>query len=220
MTEAEWLACESPGLMFDHLYRLETGWARRWLDRLLDRLEARPWRSCPRKAVLLACAFCRLYWDNLGGALQEAVEVSEQLADRRKLDRTESRALRGAISLAGHLFSWDNEAYARALDYRFEPQVTVYRTALDTKYRVYAQLIREIHGNPFRPTTIDPAWLTSTVVELARGIYDERAFDRLPILADALQDAGCDDADVLDHCRGPGPHVRGCWVIDVLLGQS
>jgi hypothetical protein len=77
-----------------------------------------------------------------------------------------------------------------------------------------------IFGNPFRPGAVDPAWLTSTVVELAHGIYAERAFDRLPILADALQDAGCENADVLDHCRGPGPHARGCWVVDLVLGKT
>jgi hypothetical protein len=73
---------------------------------------------------------------------------------------------------------------------------------------------------PFGSPTPDPAWLTSTVVALARGIYDDRAFDRLPILADALQDAGCDNADVLDHCRTPGPHARGCWVVDMILGKQ
>jgi hypothetical protein len=83
-----------------------------------------------------------------------------------------------------------------------------------------ARLLRDIVGNPFRPAAVDPSWCTSTVVALARGIYEERAFDRLPILADALQDAGCDSADVLDHCRGPGPHVRGCWVVDLLLGKE
>jgi hypothetical protein len=57
-------------------------------------------------------------------------------------------------------------------------------------------------------------------VALARGIYAERAFDRLPILADALQDAGCDNADVLAHCRGRGPHVLGCWVVDRLLKKE
>jgi len=66
----------------------------------------------------------------------------------------------------------------------------------------------------------DPAWLTPTVASLARGIYTDRAFDRLPILADALQDAGCDSADILGHCRGPGPHVRGCWVVDLVLGKG
>jgi hypothetical protein len=55
---------------------------------------------------------------------------------------------------------------------------------------------------------------------LAVGIYKETAFDRFPILADALEDAGCDNADILNHCRGPGPHVRGCWVIDLLLGKE
>ena len=81
-------------------------------------------------------------------------------------------------------------------------------------------LIREMFGNPFRPVSLDPAWLTSTVVALAQGIYEERAFDRMPILADALQDAGCDNDDVLSHCRGNGPHVRGCWVVDLILGKT
>jgi biotin carboxyl carrier protein len=80
--------------------------------------------------------------------------------------------------------------------------------------------LRDIFGNPFRPITPDPSWLTSTVVSLAHGIYADRAFDRLPILADALQDAGCDNADVLDHCRSDGPHVRGCWVVDLVLGKQ
>jgi hypothetical protein len=81
-------------------------------------------------------------------------------------------------------------------------------------------LIREVFGNPFRRVRVNPAWLTSTVTELARGIYEERAFDRLPILADALMDAGCDDAELLDHCRSAGPHVRGCWVVDLVLGKT
>jgi hypothetical protein len=66
----------------------------------------------------------------------------------------------------------------------------------------------------------EPAWRSPDVVALAKGIYEERAFDRLPILADALQDAGCDCDDILDHCRGSVPHVRGCWVVDLILGKS
>src|SRR5262249_55224546 len=92
--------------------------------------------------------------------------------------------------------------------------------AVPTVAALHASLFRGIFGNPFRPVTIDPSSLTSTVVGLAGGIYADRAFDRLPILADALQDAGCDNANVLDHCRGPGPHVRGCWVVDLLLGKA
>jgi hypothetical protein len=82
------------------------------------------------------------------------------------------------------------------------------------------RLIHEVTANPFRPVTINPTWLTSTVLQLAAGIYSDRAFDRLPILADALQDAGCDNEDVLNHCRSEGPHVRGCWVVDLLLGKE
>ena len=80
--------------------------------------------------------------------------------------------------------------------------------------------LRCVFGNPFRPVTLDPAWLTSDVLLLARGIYADRAFDRMPILADALQDAGCDNDDMLTHCRGPGPHARGCWVVDLLTGRE
>jgi len=83
-----------------------------------------------------------------------------------------------------------------------------------------ANYLRDIVGNPFRPVTVDPTWLTSTVVSLAQGIYDERALDQLPILADALEDAGCDSPDILNHCRQPGEHVRGCWVVDLLLEKK
>ena len=80
-----------------------------------------------------------------------------------------------------------------------------------------------VFGNTFRPVLVDTAWLAwgdGTVVKLAQRIYDERSFDRLPVLADALEDAGCGDADILAHCRGTGPHVRGCWVVDLLLGRK
>jgi hypothetical protein len=66
-------------------------------------------------------------------------------------------------------------------------------------------------------TSVSATWRTSTAVALARQMYDSRDFSAMPILADALQDAGCDNADILDHCRGPGPHVRGCWVVDLIL---
>jgi biotin carboxyl carrier protein len=83
-----------------------------------------------------------------------------------------------------------------------------------------ADLLRDIVGNPFRLVTVDPSWLTSTVLALANGVYQDRAFDRLPILADALEDAGCDSADMLEHLHGDGPHVRGCWVVDLLVGKE
>jgi hypothetical protein len=87
-------------------------------------------------------------------------------------------------------------------------------------FAAQCDLIRDVFGNPFRPVAVHYGWITATVVRLARGIYEGGAFDRLPILADALEEAGCDNAAVLAHCRGEGPHVRGCWVLDLLLGKS
>jgi hypothetical protein len=84
-------------------------------------------------------------------------------------------------------------------------------------------LLRDVFGNPFRRPTVDPAWLAwsgGMVINLARGIYDEHRFADLPILADALEEAGCDNAYMLAHCRGPGPHARGCWVLDAILGKD
>ncbi len=90
----------------------------------------------------------------------------------------------------------------------------------ETIMRWQNSLIRDVFGNPFRPVALDPVWRTPAVVSLAEAVYAERAFDRLPQLADALEAAGCDHADILSHCRGPGPHVRGCWVVDLLLGKA
>lgn len=73
---------------------------------------------------------------------------------------------------------------------------------------------------PFHSAAINSAWLTRVVAALAVTVYDDGAFDRLPILADALEDAGCTNADILNHCRQPGEHVRGCWVVDLLLGKT
>jgi hypothetical protein len=91
---------------------------------------------------------------------------------------------------------------------------------------VYCQLLREVFGNPFRRFTPDPTWLSATLVSLAEAAYADRPLpdghldsSRLPVLADALEDAGCNNAEILAHCRGPGPHVRGCWIVDLLLGN-
>jgi hypothetical protein len=89
---------------------------------------------------------------------------------------------------------------------------------------VLAALLREVVRNPVLPLSgIDLSWLEwkdGTIPKLAQCIYDQRTFDRLAILADALEDAGCTDADILSHLRGPGSHVRGCWVIDLILGKE
>jgi hypothetical protein len=88
--------------------------------------------------------------------------------------------------------------------------------------RLQCDLLRDVFGNPFRPVTADPAWLhrnDGAVVKVARAIYEERAFERLPLLADAVEDAGCTEAALVGHLRGPGPHVCGCWALDLLRAK-
>ncbi len=113
-----------------------------------------------------------------------------------------------------------------------ESQASEHAAAIATEAAVAARagrldqvtLLRDIFGPlPFRPVAVDPSWLAwnaGTVRQLAEGIYQERAFDRIPILADALEEAGCDNEEILQHLRGPGPHVRGCWVLDLLSGRG
>jgi len=139
------------------------------------------------------------------GSLARA--VAELLKEPFDVRLVAYKAAEAALEAAG--IDWDPKT-----DYWADPGV------MDTQTRMQAGLLREVVGNPLEPTSLDPHWLTSPVVELARGAYEERAFDRLLILADALQDAGCDNANILDHCRGPGPHVRGCWVVDLVLGKE
>jgi hypothetical protein len=83
-----------------------------------------------------------------------------------------------------------------------------------------SNLLRDIFGNPFRPVTFDPAWRTADTSGIAARMYESRDFSAMPILADALEEAGCTNPDILLHAREPGVHVRGCWVVDLVLGKS
>ncbi|MBV9121735.1 MAG: hypothetical protein JO112_00055 [Planctomycetes bacterium] len=96
--------------------------------------------------------------------------------------------------------------------------------AMASEVKLQVDLLRDNFGNPFRPEPVlDSAWLSwnrGAIGKLAQSIYDERSFSDLPILADALEEAGCTDPSILEHCRGPGPHCRGCWVVDQILGKK
>jgi hypothetical protein len=92
--------------------------------------------------------------------------------------------------------------------------------AVRREFREQARLLRDIVGNPFRPVAFPAAWLSPTVLALARTFYDEGAFPELPVLADALEDAGCTASVILEHLRGAGPHVRGCWALDLVLSKT
>jgi hypothetical protein len=84
---------------------------------------------------------------------------------------------------------------------------------------IQATHLRDICGNPFRSATFNPSWRTLSVVRLAQTIYDERSFGKMPDLGDALERSGCRDEAMLNHCRESGEHVRGCWVVDLVLGK-
>ncbi len=110
---------------------------------------------------------------------------------------------------------------------RWAEDDAVRQTAQAEEERIQAELLRDIFGNPFRAGTIDPSWLTPTVPSLAWAVYEGRDLplgcldpSRLAVLADALEEAGCTDAALLSHLRSPGPHVRGCWALDLILGKQ
>src|SRR5262249_23115519 len=116
----------------------------------------------------------------------------------------------------GHILAWAVRVSQPGMDSFGTPETRVRAVAGyvvsmlgPAEQATHGGILRDVIPTPFRPVTADPSWLTSPVVTLARGIYADRAFDRLPILADALQDAGCDHPDILAHCRSDGPHARG-----------
>jgi hypothetical protein len=200
-----------------------------------------------RKVRLFQVACCRRNWDLLPtDACRAGVLVAECYADGATGDRQRHAAVRAvhagpgspdlARRRAGSAVVIANSKTVRTKSVFLGLAGAVgeaarvnrgvgaedpYQEAVRAERAAEADLVRDIFGNPFRPVTADPRWLTSTVVQLAAGAYADRAFDRLPILADALQDVGCDTDDVLAHCRDPrATHVRGCWVVDLLMGKT
>jgi hypothetical protein len=175
-----------------------------------------------RKIWLFACACCR----RLPGYL-------ESDGDRLILEAAE-RHVEGIDSLQEMLDH--NEEWGDIRFHRLHPFEAASRTIESIWFRhgnderawaEYAGIFRDIFGNPFRPVAFDPAWVTPTVEAIARGIYHERELPagrldnaRLRVLSDALEEAGCGHEDILSHCRRPAYHVRGCWVVDMILNKD
>jgi hypothetical protein len=201
-------------------------------------------KASDRKLRLWACGCCRRAWRWLERHAHKAIEVAERHSDLQATahELAAARAgveeqtyleggepvydptfwacgesivedVRGALFYSATTVAAEVTEDGAGADDRFAGIITREKAA-------HVHLSHDVFGNPFRPVPADPAWLTSAVVALAGGIYADRAFDRMPILADALEDAGCEDTDVLSHCRSGGPHVRGCWVVDLLLGKE
>jgi hypothetical protein len=185
-----------------------------------------------RKIRLFACHCARFLWPALTlPESRKAVEVAEAFADGRATQKALKAAFRKANVAARSTGSEEHPCWV-ANNAAWE---TPYAWASVNQLLAYAELspsegqavrhflgscLFDMFGNPYRRMALAPAWLTPNVRSLAEAIYDERAFDRMPILADAMEDAGCTNADVLNHCRGAGPHVRGCWCIDLVLGKE
>jgi hypothetical protein len=211
-------------------------------------------RASARKLRLFACACVRRVWERLVHAWsREAVETAEQVADGEvypsgliptkirgsvavgSIQMSRSRRLakqevRAAAVDAARAAQWTAAASAVVAARRGVQTVRGSPAGLARLKEAQAALFREVLGNPFRPVTVDPAWLEwndGAVRRLAQAAYDDRLLpagtldpSRLAVLADALEDAGCTDQAILDHLRGPGPHVRGCWAVDCLTGRQ
>jgi hypothetical protein len=196
----------------------------------------------PRKLRLFACACARRLWPQVKHTRwREIVLTAERFADGRVGRRQLEQAHRGArwISQAAYnnwLANPGKDSNGVSVGYIIvalterdpgDAALSAARSAVSIKgsaeSAVQSALVRDLFGNPFRPPPAPAAWLghpDETVLRLARVLYDEGRFADLPVLGDALEDAGCTDEQVLGHCRSSGPHVRGCWLLDAVLGKT
>lgn len=217
MTEAEWLACEDPTPMLESLEQ----------------------RASDRKLRLLAVSFARRAIHLCGSKrVAEALEVAERVADRelsgakrgaarRWLKGTWSQPVSEALVASSNMAAvYSGWAAANALAHEGSTSLDEdqkeqhVQRQREKELATQSVILRDIFGNPFRPGAFSPEWRTDTALSLARQMYESRNFSAMPVLADALQDAGCDSKDILTHCRNDGPHVRGCWVVDLVLGKE
>ncbi len=224
MTEADWLAANRPLKLL------------RYLQAATD--------TSDRKLRLFGVACCRRVEEQMSEAtLAQVIDGCERLADefalaslaglRRTADRVAERAGLAVTETSATESDREHYEYAIAVcqlaEYPIQPEHCADScmqalcghddyVAGHGEMLFQADLLRDIIANPFRPVAFSPAWRTDTTVLLARQMYDARDFSATPIIADALQDAGCDNLDVLNHCRDANVvHVRGCWVVDLVL---
>lgn len=213
MTKEEWLTAADPAPMFKLLHPTR--------------------RTYRRKFWLYGAACCRRIWPRITNPVsQRAVQAAEEFAEGRI-----SRLDLEAISEEAHQVEGIDEdpvvtAAAHAVDYvgpdGWANSSSVGESVIEAlpeaeragELKWQSDLMRELLGPlPFRFVTIEPAWLTwngGVVAQLAESIYSDNAFDRMPLVGDALQEAGCTNAEILNHCRQTAGHIRGCWVIDLL----
>jgi hypothetical protein len=199
-----------------------------------------------RQFRLAMCAAIRRVWATLEDPRsREAVEVVERFAEGQATRRELRRASRLAFAAyeesseqvvpstaanAAYCVTYESPAYrgvdvARAVFTDVKAVCHRARRLFDAAAEEAAgcRLLRCVFGDPFRRPAVDPAWLRwggGVVGRLAQHVYAEQRYDELPVLADALEEAGCADAELLQHCRDPLGHARGCWVLDLLTGRG
>jgi hypothetical protein len=223
MTEEEWLACADPAAMLEFLRG----------------------KASDRKLRFFASACCRLVWHLLiDQRSRVAVEAAELYADGRLSDSDAQMAFSSACRASLDVRRADALPATALRLRRHDDPDKLWRASFMAAFAVgtgvgdvqahikgananlvdevtRTRLLHDLFGPlPVRPIRVDSRWLTPTVVNLAGTIYVDRAFDLLPDLGVALCDAGCDNADILEHCRQPGPHIPGCWAVDLLLGKE
>lgn len=211
MNEQDWLTCTDPTPLLDFLHG----------------------KTSSRKLRLFAVSSYRTIWHRItDGTSRRAIEVAERFADclasRREL------ATAHASAYFTYLNSYANSIFAYAVadeDAAHAATIAVRDVAVVRSVNELAALVRDVIANPFRPLPLLDrailAWSSGTIPRLAQALCDDRHLptgtldaERLAILADALEDAGLTDAEFLEHLRKPGPHYRGCWPVDLLLGRS
>lgn len=222
MDEREWLACADPMPMLHFLQSIG--------------------RASERKLRLFAIACCRHLFRKVRVPLryEQEVDVGERYADgaASSVELWEARLYSNSVAEAACMNTTEaeggvvmadcaalNAAWAATQPGPIMPDDNGLSAArLAAEQAIQCDLLRDVFGPRLLvPAPPDPAvlaWQGSTVVHMAGAIYESRRWEDLPVLGDALEDAGVNDRAVLDHCRGPGPHVRGCHVLDLLLGKK
>ena len=233
MTEAEWLNCNDPHDML----------------RFVKGHRGMRKQKKQRQQRLFSVGCCRRIWSLIpNGRSRFCVEVAERFADGNATVaelRAADKEASGICTLNGPsepLFSCAQVCYENN-DGQHVSTTTMSAVfnqlypnsdgddamsvlggrrdgACPSEAREQCRLLRDIFGNPFRPVAFDPVWRSEHTVGLAAKMYEDREFAAMPILADALLEAGCENSDLLTHCREPGVHVRGCWVVDLILGKQ
>jgi hypothetical protein len=218
MTEAEWRECTDP-------------------QKMLKLLRG---KASERKLRLFACAFGRAVGDSQHQPGPSTVAVGERYADGLASDQELATELRkwacspeerGPVAPSAYDGAWEAVDWLTILERWSDDPDSYIAIPADAVLKRSVLLLRDIFGNPFRPSPPLPptvlAWNDGTVRRLAAGIYEERQLPAgtldnacLAILADALLDAGCDNEDLIQHCREAGSHVRGCWALDLILGKE